>query len=194
MAGRPGAWTLVEVDREAHTVLAPKAAVADLIGANRSWLSSANIVPTRDGLLDVREVARKFIEYREGVAHRRGQRSAADSDEVAELKAERLRLQNERLSIQNRASRNELLAVNELAIAWTRTLATFKSALEVIPRKLAAVEGVTREAEHELESLIDQALRDLASIDVGGAGGGNGAAGVAAGPEAPAGPDAQPMG
>ena len=101
------------------------------------------------------------------------------------LKLERLRLLNEKTALDNRAKMGELVNVDELGQVWTRAFAGFRSALEVIPRKLAAAHDVDSGVERELARLIDDALRELAGLELGD-GEGAGAAGdadVARGPE-----------
>lgn len=190
MVGRPSAWNAVKVDVGRRTVLAPKSAVADLLGANKSWLSSADIPPVEPELLDVRVAARKYIEYREGIAKRRALKEAAETDEEQALRIAKLRAQVEKQELENQQTRRELVDVAELGGEWTRALTAFRAALEVIPRRLAAEHGIDAKVERAAHRLIADALRELADLSLDDSDEGD-ADEVAAGSTPAAEPDAE---
>jgi phage terminase Nu1 subunit (DNA packaging protein) len=194
VAGRPSAWLSVEVDRTARTVWAPKAAIAHILGANPSWLSSLEVQPDSDGRLDLSVVARRFVAYRENAAHRKGQRTAKQDDDLEELKREQIRQRIRAMELDNDQREGELVEIEALGRVWTRTLSAFRTSLESIPRKLAAQHGASAQVEDAAAELLHKALTDLGSLDVEGVASDAGSPEVADGPDAPAEPDAERMG
>ncbi len=185
----------VTVDRDRHTIWAPKAAVAQILGANPSWLSSLQVEPDDQGRLDLRVVARRFVEYRENAAHRRGVNEAKRDDDLLDLKKEQLRQRIRRDELDNAQREGELVEAEALGLIWTRTLSAFRTSLESIPRKLAAQHGASDQVEDAATELIHRALTDLGSLDVEAVGErGKMAPEMADGPDPSAEPDPESMG
>lgn len=192
-AGRPSAWSQVVVEDD--TILVPKAAAAKTLGANASWLSSLNVSPVRGRLYDLRVLARAFVAYREGIVKRRTEKAKLESDELVAAKVQKTQLEAERLELQNRERRGELVDIEHLAPVITRALAAFTRRLTNIPRKLAAEYGIEPETEAALKVFIDDALGELADLDYGpGAASGGGVVGPDPGHQAAAEPVADGMG
>lgn len=166
MVGRPSAWQSVEVDREARRIWAPKAAIAHILGANPSWLSSLQVEPDAQGRLDLRTVARRFVEHREAAAERRGAKAERDDNDLNELRKENLRQRIRTQELDNLERERMLIDAEALGQVWQRALGSFRSALEAIPRKLAAVEGVSAEVERECARLVAAALEGLADLEL----------------------------
>lgn len=164
-AGRPSGWSEARV--EGDTILVPKAVAAKVLGANASWLSSLNVPAVRGRLYDLRVLSREFVTYRENIVKRRTERAKIESDELMAAKVRKTELEAERLELQNRQRRGELVDVEHMAPVITRALASFTRRLSNIPRKLGAEHGLDREVEEATKLLIDDALRELADMDYG---------------------------
>lgn len=133
--------------------------VADLVGVSRrriEQLAGEGVVPRiAPGRYDQREVVRAYCEFLRAGASGRGTADKGYRDERTRL----AKVQADKIAQQNAVSSGELVAVSDVAAAWSSILADVRAAMLAIPSR---VQGIDRHAVETLDREIREALEGLA--------------------------------